>query len=176
MNIDKLERNIISLVEEQQLKLGYLKETVRFYFPLASLNNFLDTECDADEMLEQMEIFSKTTVDTLGGIAVTNDGNRFCIAVPPQGAEHINKNLDKNSFIATLIETVRNHGCTFEQVIEVFKEHSSMLHIEEMSNDEFDYLVYFEYGVPDCYRYCLSVGDDHVTYHRYTPEDYEDLF
>ena len=176
MNIKKVERNIISLVEEQQLKLGYLKETVRFYFPLASLNSFLDIDCDVDEMLKQMNIFSEETVETLGGIAVTNEKNRFCIAVPPQGAEQINKNLDKNSFIARLIETVRMHGCTIEQVIDVFKEHSSMVHIEEISDNEFDYLVYFEYGVPDCYRYCLSVDEDHVTYHRYTPEDYEDLF
>lgn len=176
MNINKLERNIISLVEEQQLKLGYLKETVRFYFPLSSLNNFLDTNCDVDEMIKQMEMFSAETIETLGGVNVTNDGERFCVAVPPQGAENINNNLDKNSFIATLIETVRKHGCTFEQVIDVFKEHSSLLQIEEMSNGEFDYLIYFEDGIPDFYRYCLSVGDDHVSYHRYTKEDYEDLF
>ena len=37
----------------------------------------------------------------------------------------------------------------------------------------FDYLVYFEDGTPDSYRYCIKLDDDgDAVYHRFTPEDY----
>lgn len=172
MNFKKLENNIVDLIEEQQLKLGYLKETVRLYYPLSSLNNFLKTSCNVDEMREQLQYFGEKTKAHLGEIKVTNSGERFCIAVPPTGAEYVYNKLDKNGFLAQLIEVVRNHGCTLEQVLQIFNKHSDKVHVEQMSNGEFDYLIYFEEGVPDDYRYCITVEGEHVTYHRYTPEDY----
>ena len=33
----RLEGNIIDMIAEQQAKLGYLKESVRLYYPLSSL-------------------------------------------------------------------------------------------------------------------------------------------
>ena len=42
-------------------------------------------------------------------------------------------------------------------------------------NGEFDYLVYFENGEPDSYRYCITVEADHIIYHRYTKEDYAEF-
>ncbi|MBD5159206.1 MAG: DUF3877 family protein [Ruminococcus sp.] len=52
--------------------------------------------------------------------------------------------------------------------------------IEEKNNDEFNYLVYFVDGIPDEYLYCLTVEEEidghlHITYHRFTREDYEEL-
>jgi hypothetical protein len=43
------------------------------------------------------------------------------------------------------------------------------------THGEFDYLVYFEDGVPDDYRYCITDEGCHLIYHRFTPEDYEDF-
>lgn len=175
MNFSKLENNIIDLIEEQQLKLGYLKETVRLYYPLSSLNNFLQVKCDVEEMKHLLEQFSELTRNSLGGIRVTSSGERFCIAVPPEGAEYVYNKLDKNGFLAQLIETVRSHGCTLEQVLQIFKNHSDKVCVQQMSNGEFDYLIYFQDGKPDDYRYCIAIEGDHVTYHRYTPEDYEEF-
>ena len=39
----------------------------------------------------------------------------------------------------------------------------------------FVFLVYFEDGIPDDYRYCLSLEGEHMIYHKFTPEDYEDF-
>lgn len=175
MNFEKLEKNIIDLIEEQQLKLGYLKETVRLYYPLSSLNNFLDTDCDVDGMGAILNEFGEKTIETLGGIAVSNHNERFCIAIPPKGAEYVHNNLNKDGFLAQLINVVRKHGCTFDEVLEVFNGNSSHVHVEQMSNGEFDYLVYFEDNQPDDFRYCISVEGEHVIYHRYTPEDYEEF-
>ena len=43
MNYAKLEKNIIDVIKEQQAKLGYIKEKVRLYYPLNSLNHFFGT-------------------------------------------------------------------------------------------------------------------------------------
>ncbi len=40
-NYGNLEQNIIDVIAEQQAKLGYLKETVRLYYPADSLKHLL---------------------------------------------------------------------------------------------------------------------------------------
>lgn len=45
----------------------------------------------------------------------------------------------------------------------------------EMEDPGFDYLVWFEDGSPDSYRYCIREELGHVIYHRYTEEDYRRL-
>lgn len=40
MGYDKLERNLIDIIKEEQAKLGFFKEDIRLYYPLPSLNHF----------------------------------------------------------------------------------------------------------------------------------------
>ena len=40
MGYDKLERNLIDIIKEEQAKLGFFKEDIRLYYPLSSLNHF----------------------------------------------------------------------------------------------------------------------------------------
>ncbi|MGN0153520.1 MAG: DUF3877 family protein [Lachnospiraceae bacterium] len=173
--MNQFEKSIIDAIEEQQLKLGYLRETVRLYYPLSSLRRIFDTDCSMEEMNMLLQEFSDRTKERLGGVSVTNKGERFCIAIPPEGAEYIHERLDKKGFLADLIRTVGEHGCTLKEVLEVFYRYSQTVHVEEVKNGEFDYLVYFENGNPDDYRYCITVEEKHVIYHRYTPEDYEEF-
>jgi hypothetical protein len=65
----KLTNNIKDLITEQQLKLGYDRETVRLYYPLSSLNRFLGAKCSVEEMTEALNEFSSATADTLGGVS-----------------------------------------------------------------------------------------------------------
>lgn len=175
MNYDKLESNIINAIEEQQLKLGYLRETVRLYYPLSSLNRFLNTENSIEQMRSVLQAFSVATKDHLGGVTVTNKEERFCIAIPPKGVEYIHRHMGTGGFLADLIATVGRHGITLDDVLKQFYKYSEQVHVEEMRNGEFDYLVYFENGVPDGYRYCITVAENHIIYHRYTAEDYEEF-
>ena len=41
MKIDRLIENIIEQIKEAQIKLGYVKEVIRLYFPAASLSLLL---------------------------------------------------------------------------------------------------------------------------------------
>ncbi|MCM1157204.1 MAG: DUF3877 family protein [Bacteroidales bacterium] len=175
MNYGKLEKNITEMIEEQQLKLGFLKETVRLYYPLSSLNRFLETEGGIEEMKKCLQEFGRVVRARFGEIMVSNEGERFCIAVPPQGAEYIHRHLDKNGFLAELIRTVERYGCTVDEVLALFYRYSDDVHVEQGKNEEFDYLVYFENGIPDGFRYCVKAEGGHVIYHRYTPEDYEEF-
>lgn len=173
MNIQNLEKNIFDLIEEEQIKLGYLPETVRLYYPIDSLNRFLQQEYDTAQMLEALKEFCRHVRGRLGEIQVSNKGSRFCLAVPPQGAAYIHQHSAKDGFLPDFIRTIEKHGCTLEELLQQFRKYSDHVHAEKADNGEFDYLVYFEDGVPDRFRYCITDEGCHMTYHRYTPEDYE---
>lgn len=53
--------------------------------------------------------------------------------------------------------------------------YSENVHCEKNTTSDFDYLIYFEDGQPDAYRYCLKEEVGHMIYHRYTKADYEQI-
>ena len=63
-----------------------------------------------------------------------------------------------------------------DSILSVFRRHSEHVHIERLSGEEFDWLVYFEDGIPDSFRYCIADEGHHIIYHRFTEADYQDLF
>ena len=52
MGYECLEKSLIDLVKEEQAKLGYRKEMIRLYYPLSSLNHFMEADADPEEMQE----------------------------------------------------------------------------------------------------------------------------
>ena len=175
MNYLKLEENIIEIVKEQQLKLGYRSEVVRLYYPLSSLNRFLGTDCDAAEMLVNLENFGDAVSDSLGDVKVSREGDRFCFLIPETGSAYVHEHMEDKCFLKDFIDVVSKHGCKIEDVLEQFRKYSDCVHIEKKAHGEFDYLVYFEDGKPDDFRYCITDEGCHIIYHRFTTEDYEDF-
>ena len=175
MNCRKLTDNITELLKEEQVKLGYRPETVRLYYPLTSLNRLLDCELDAEKMLSELRQFVSCPENPFGPIEISRRGKRFSLAVPPEGAAYVHSLLRPGEFIWDLVRAVERHGCTLDEVLAQFHKHSEHVHIERMKDAEFDYLVYFEDGRPDNFRYCITDEGHHVTYHRFSLQDYEDL-
>lgn len=175
MNFDRLEQNIIDVMTEQQLKLGYRSEVVRLYYPLSSLNRFLGTEFGVLQMKAALDDFCKYVPERLGEITITNKKDRFCFTLPPQASDYVHERADEKGFLYELIKQVEKHGTTICEVLDIFKKYSDKVHFEAIDNGEFDYLVYFEEGKPDDFMYCLTDEGAHVIYHRYTKEDYEDF-
>lgn len=173
MNFDALRRNMMDVVEEGQIKLGYRSETIRLYYPLASLCAFLGETMDAGRMSEALAVFARESRQTLGELEITRRGERFCIAVPPQGAAYVHEHTDGAGFLTAFVRTIERHGCTLEDLLAQFRRYSDRVHVEALHNGEFDYLIYFEDGQPDAYRYCVTDEGCHMTYHRFTREDYE---
>ena len=127
MDYSRLKDNIIEMIEEQQLKLGYLKETVRLYYPLSSLNRFLGVRKQTEEMRQLLQDFVMDVQDCFGKVIVTNEGERFCIAIPAKGAEYVHDHMDTDGFLCDLITAVTRHGSTLEDVLAPFYRHSGQV-------------------------------------------------
>ena len=50
MGYERLEKSLIDLVKEEQAKLGYRKEMIRLYYPLSTLNHFMEPKADSAEI------------------------------------------------------------------------------------------------------------------------------
>lgn len=174
MQYKQLEQHIIDLVKEQQAKLGYRKETIRLYYPLKSLQNILGNDMDAAHMLETLNNFSHHVSDTLGELGVTCSEGQFCICISEQGSEWVHEQSDDTEFIVSLIAFLSQPDCTMQGIIQLFQQQEHPVHIREMTNNEFDYRIYFE-GAEDRYFYCFKDEGHHIIYHRFLPEDYRDF-
>jgi hypothetical protein len=163
------------VIKEEQVKLGYRREVIRLYYPLLSLNRFLKTELCIEEMKKVLQEFCDMEQSRLGSTEVSNKGERFCLCFSPEATEYVHTHTEQKGFLYDFIETISRHGVSVEDVIAQFKKYSDCVHVEKVSNGEFDYLVYFEDGQPDSFRYCLTDEGCHVIYHRFTIEDYNDF-
>lgn len=175
MNFEKLENNIVDMIKEEQIKLGYRSEKVRLYYPLLSLNRLLGENYSIKQMRECLKAFCEKCREKYGEIEISNQKEQFCFLIPPKGSDYIYQNTGKNEFLVEFINTIRNHNCTIEELLNVFHNHSHHVHIEKVNHGEFDYLIYFEDGIPDDFLYCLTVEKFHIIYHRFTKEDYKDF-
>lgn len=173
-----LERSLIDVIKEEQAKLGYYREDIRLYYPLSSLNHFFGT--NVDEVTMQSILDGKGSgdaklFDKLGMVEVSHRGDRFCFHIPPEGVEYVHENTKENEFIRELVALVAKHGCTIDQVYELFEAHSDRVKREKMDNGEFDERIWFEDDADDPYYYCFKQEGEHMIYHRFLPEDYEDF-
>lgn len=184
-----LERSLIDVIKEEQAKLGYYREDIRLYYPLSSLNHFFGTNAGEDEMQRILDGKGKgetdrtpivagmneTLSDKLGMVEVSHRGDRFCFHIPPEGVEYVHENTLENEFIQELVKLVAKHGCTIEDVYQLFTKHSGHVRRESMDNGEFDERIWFEDGTEDPYYYCFKQEGEHMIYHRFLPADYEDF-
>ena len=174
MGYERLEKSLIDLVKEEQAKLGYRKEMIRLYYPLSSLNHFMETNADSEEMQELLADFPKAAEDIFGEVGITHAMDRFCFALSEKASEYVHENMKPNEFIKELVELVAKHGCTMEDIEVLFRSHSDKIVAEPMDNGEFDQMIRFEEG-EDKYYYCFKDEGCHIIYHRFLPEDYADF-
>lgn len=186
-NYDNLQRSLIDVIKEEQAKLGYYREVIRLYYPLSSLNHFFGTNVEADEMQRILDGtgeqdhtpiaagMNEALSDKLGMVEVSHRGDRFCFHIPPEGVEYVHENTTENEFIRELVQLVAKHGCTIEEVYQLFTKHSGHVRREPMENGEFDVRIWFEDVAEDTYYYCFKQEGEHMIYHRFLPADYEDF-
>ena len=175
MGYDKLERNLIDIVKEEQAKLGFFKEDIRLYYPLSSLNHFFNSSDSADEMQMRLDTLPESITSKLGQIEVSHKGDRFCFHIPQEGTVYVHDNTSPNEFIHQLEELVGKHGCTMNEILDLFHTYSENIITEEMNNGEFDRLIRFADNSEDLYYYCFKDEGCHIIYHRFLPEDYADF-
>lgn len=176
LDYSKLLNNIIEMLREQQIKLGFMKETVRLYYPLKSLNRFLLTDVDTLKMEALLNEFACEIRNEIGTINISCQQDRFCFACGPDVAEYVHDHMEGAQFLEKLIALVSKHGTSINDVCDLFKEYSNSVVIQDNISDEFDMLIYFADGEPDDFRYCISFEGEHVIYHRFTEADYLDIY
>lgn len=174
MSHEKLEKNLIDLIKEEQAKLGYRKEAVRLYYPLQSLRHFYDCTDDADGMQKRLSDFPTAAADTLGAVEISHKGDRFCFVIPESGTEYVHTQMQENDFILQLVALIGSHHATIEQIKALFESQEAPCVITDMDSDEFDVMIRFTEG-EDPYYYCFKDEGCHVIYHRFLPEDYTDF-
>ena len=84
MDYQALEEHIKDSVMEEQAKLGFRKEVIRFYYPVGMLNNLFGTACDAEEMQQALAGFTDFAKERLGEVTITHKKDRFCLLLPEE--------------------------------------------------------------------------------------------
>lgn len=173
----RLEENIIDMIAEQQAKLGYLKEPVRLYYPLSSLQHLTGIPGDAENMERELQGLAEEVKDTLGEVQLSRsvkEKDRFCLFCPEQASEYVHEHKEKNLFIYELVQLFSGHGVTMEQVIALFEKQESAYEVETIPDGDFDVAIHF-LDRSDPYYYCFKDEGCHIIYHRFLPADYEDF-
>lgn len=177
MNKERFIENIIEQIKEAQLKLGYIKETIRLYFPVRSLCELVQTEpMDGRNLVSLLEKeFQDTALGTLTFVLCKDD--RIEVRIPDKGAAYVHEQVEDPPFLAGIIELFRESHClTIEDLVAFFAKFSMHYVCEKMEpGTDFDYVLYFADGKPDSWYYCVKIEMGHTIYHRFTEADYRSL-
>ena len=179
MGKERLEKNLADQMKEAQLKLGYEEETMRFYYPVASLNLLLGTHCrDGQEMLlELRRLFEGSGKSVLGELEFEKAGrDRIGIGVPSEGARYVHEHMGDTGFLEDLIRFFSEpHGKSISDALDVFRAHGDCVLERMPEGADFDGVIYFRDPAVDEYYYCIKEEMGHLIYHRFLKEDYEKL-
>ncbi len=177
MKLDRLRNTLYEMMKEQQIKLGYVYETVRLYFPRTTLCNLLGISSinSDDELKKAIHLFKEEVKDELGEVTVSRKEDRFCISVSAKGSRYIHEHVMEDSFLVDLIELFQQHNITIEDVKTVFDKTNMEYICEEQNGVEFDYLIHFMDNKADPYYYCVKFDDGHASYHRFHEFDIKSI-
>ncbi|MBR2278529.1 MAG: DUF3877 family protein [Eubacterium sp.] len=173
MNYNRLNNNLISVIKEAQLKLGYESHPIGVNYTEPSLCHLLC--CEKGEVEQKLADFCRESSDVFGKITFAKREGGYRLTVPQKGVDYVHSILRGNEFLAVLINAVQMPGCTIETVLDIFHRFSDDVHFEEVANGEFDYLVYFEDEGIDEFWYCFHDDELQLEYHRFIKEDYLDF-
>ena len=172
LQLKNLQKNLLYVMQEMQLKIGISGESVKFYYPLDELNGFFAADYSVEEMTEALKSFQEYIKNSLGEIKISVDGKRFCFVIGQKGIDYARNELKNHQFLAEFIALTKS-ACTLDDVLNLFRKYSNDVVCKEVDNEEFDHLVYFANGEPDNFYYCLQFEFDHMHYHRFTPQDFK---
>lgn len=170
----RLEENLIDMIMEEQAKLGYMKEPIRLYYPLSTLNHMFGIVCNAKEMEEVLAGFPERVATKFGEVNVSRKKERFCFFLASEATEYVHEHKSEDPFIFQLIDLVRSHETTMDDIKNLFLSVQPECVIQTISQGDFDVMIRFV-DTKDPYYYCFKEEGCHIIYHRFLPEDYEEL-
>ena len=167
-DFNRLEENLETTIYEGLLKLGFNNdECIIIYYDLDLLNHLLSTSFTSNEdCLKYLKAFKTSFQACLQSIRVMIVKNRFQFTVPKEGIAFILRQNEDNRFLAELINLVKSHSFTIEDIITVFEHYSIDFVCEEIDNSEFQYVLYFKDSNLDKFKYCFNFDEMGGYYHR----------
>ena len=171
---EKLVRNLIEVLWEQELKLGYLAGPVRLYYPPASLEALLEGTYPAGKLKEALAEAFSSRGEIFEGARVEESQGRLCLILPARAVAYVHEHHERGGFLEELVRLVEGHEADLGRIRELFGRYGSFRE-EEGALDSHGILLSFEDGEMDSFVYLFSEEAGHVSYHRYTREDYEAL-
>ena len=172
MNFESLLKNILYVLGESQMKIGYTENAASLNYPPASLARLLEAE--EAQLGQALEDFADFAEPTLGRVTVSVYDGQYCLTIPAQGVRYVHENVPENPFLRELIDTVMEHKAHgIEEIRELFSRYSDNVVCEEVDGDGYDHVLYFSDGQPDAFIYLFETAFGHVSYHRMTKADYE---
>ena len=180
MKFERFEKDLTDNIREAQLKLGYDGRPMSLNYMYTTLGHLLGCSPEEEAVFAELSQFAAEAAPRFGQISYRKIRDGVCVTVPAEGTAFVNGGTTGGEFIAELIGAVSRNGISLDEVLEVFRRHGE-ISVEESGCEDFDYLVRFSGGKPDEHFYCLTLepcmgGGCHVTYHRFIPEDYAELF
>lgn len=173
----ELEENIETTIYEGTLKLGYNKEeSFSIYYDLDLLNYLLYTNFNTKEAcFNYLTEFQEYVKSRLSNIAINLEKGRFKITVPKEGISYIYTKNEDNTFLKELINTVKSHAFTLEDILQIFRHYSNNFACEQIDNEEFQYVIYFKDNTLDKFKYCFTFDQMGGYYHRLLDYSYSKL-
>lgn len=172
IDISPLEKNIIEVIKESQIKLGYTPNDVTLYYPPQSIALMTGTDASQEDFVSAINDYEGEVLKKLSG-KVSED--KIGVTVPAESVLAIHNNVKASDFLVEFINAVKK-GCSMEKAKEIFLKHNKAAVLKEIEDDEFDLLAYFPDGTPDAYKYCIADDLGGISYHRFTNADFEELF
>lgn len=174
LHFEKLKENIIYVLKEAQIKLGYTDNAASLNYPPASLCRLLGRDLGAAELRKVMEDFCSEVRPLLGEIKISDYDGQYCLTIPPDGVRYVHENIADSGFLTDLIALLREHRAVdIDDVLAVFYRYSDKVACRKVDDDEYNYVIYFEDGTPDDFIYLVEIDLGHASYHRMTRADYE---
>ena len=179
---EKLTDHIVSTIYEGLLKLGSTgNESYSIYYDLDLLNYLLGTdyssreECLHSLQAQYADASEGSALNNPLGIRVTLEKGRFKFTAPASSMDTIWSLGEKNSFLRDIIELVKTHHFSIEDVKQVFAKQTANYICEEIDNPEFQYVLYFKNEDINHYKYCFSFDGCGGFYHRLLDYDYQNI-
>lgn len=183
MDTTKLTDHIISTVYEGLIKLGTTgNENYSIYYDLDLVNHLLDASyennqgCYEDLLAAYEHPIQISGQESPLTIRISLEKGRFRFTVMASSIPSILSRGESNSFLKEIIELVKSHHFTIEDVKQLFSRYSNDYTCETTNHPEFQYVLYFNQKEINQYKYCFTFdGCCGGYYHRLLDYDYQKL-
>ena len=181
-NIEKLNEHIITTVYEGLLKLGTSgDEDYSIYYDLDLINYLIGTAFASNEECYDLlhDLYNNSNhsspISLKLNISLSLQKGRFCFTVPATSMDYVRSQGEKNGFLFELIELVKSHTFTLDDIKRIFSRYSNSYVCEETNHPEFQYVLYFKDKEINHYMYCFTFDGCGGYYHRLLDYDYKKL-